>query len=258
MNKWLKIVIGVVVVLVLGIAAAFYFTSGIVETADAFFKAVKERDIAKARSYFAEDFNASTDEKALTDFLSRSSILNFKEANWSSRNISGGRGELNGSVKTETGGVVPIKMMFVKESGQWKIYAIQKPTAGLQSESSPPNAPAKSDQIALVKKSMHDFIVSVSKKNMEHFRGTVSRLWQKQHTTEQLNQAYKAVINSSGNWTVLNDLEPVMSAESTVDKDGVLVLKGYYTTKPIQVYFEQKYVYEGLSWKLLGFNIEAK
>jgi hypothetical protein len=258
MNKWLQIALGVVAVFVLGIAAVFYFTSGMVDTADNFFKAVKERDIAKARGYLSEDFKASTDEKALTDFLSRGAILNFKESSWSNRQISGGRGELNGSITTETGGVVPIKMLFVKENDNWRIYSIQKPAAGLQSEASSPTAPAKSDQVALVKQSMHDFIVSVDKKNMEHFRGTVSQLWQKQHTAEQLNEAFKAIIDSGANWAVLDDFEPVLTAESTVDKDGVLVLAGYYPTKPGQVHFEQKYIYEGLSWKLVGFNIEAK
>ena len=258
MNKWLKIGLGVVACIVLGIAAVFYFTSGMVDTADAFFKAVKERDIAKARGYLAEDFKASTDEKALTDFLSRGAILNFKKSSWSNRQISGGRGELNGSITTETGGVVPIKMTFVKENDKWKIYAIQKPTAGLQTEDSSPTVPAKSDQVALVKQSMHDFIVSVDKKNMEHFRGTVSRLWQKQYTTEQLNQAFKAIIDSGANWAALDDFEPVLAAKSKVDENGVLVLSGYYATKPSQVYFVQKYIYEGVSWKLLGFSIEAR
>jgi hypothetical protein len=258
MKKWLKILLAVVAALVLGIAAVFYFTSGIVETADSFLKAVKERDIAKARSYLAEEFKASMDEKALTDFLSRGAILNFKESNWSNRHISGGRGELKGSVTTETNGVVPINMMFVKENGKWKIYAIQKPTAGLQPDASSLNAPAKSDQAALVKQSIHDFAVSVKNKNMEHFRRTVSHLWQKQHTTEKLNQAFKAIIDSGADWTALDDYDPVLAAESKVGEDGVLVLKGYYATKPVQVHFEQKYVYEGISWKLIGFNIEAK
>ena len=113
-------------------------------------------------------------------------------------------------------------------------------------------------EVALVKQSMHDFIVSVDKKNMEHFRGTVSRLWQKQYTTEQLNQAFKAIIDSGANWAALDDFEPVLAAKSKVDENGVLVLSGHYATKPSQVYFEQKYIYEGVSWKLLGFSIEAR
>ena len=76
-------------------------TSGMVDIADAFFAAVKQKDVAKARDYLAEDFKASTDEKALRDFLSRSAIMNFKQSNWSSRQISGGRGELVGSITTD-------------------------------------------------------------------------------------------------------------------------------------------------------------
>lgn len=257
MNKWVKILLGVVVVFVVAIAGVFYFTSGMVDTADAFFNSVKQKDIAKARSYLAEDFKASTDEKALTEFLSKGAILNFKESSWSNRQISGGRGELNGSITTDSGGVVPIKMIFVKENNAWKIYAIQKPTAGLQSEGSSPTTPAKNDQTALVKQSMHDFIVSVQQKNMEHFRGTVSRLWQRQVTTEQLNAAFKSVIDSGANWSVLEGFEPVLSSEAKVDENGVLLLAGLYQTKP-NVHFEQKYVYEGLAWKLVGFSIQAR
>jgi hypothetical protein len=258
MNKWLKIGIGVIAVIALGIAAVFYFTSGMVDTADSFLKAVKARDIAKARDYLAEDFKAGTDEKALADFLSKGAILDFKEASWSNRNISGSRGELDGSITTQAGGTIPIKMMFVKEKGNWKIYSIRKPTAGLQSSDAAPAAPAKADQVALVKQSMRDFIVSLDGKNMEHFRSTVSKMWQKQHTTEQLNGAFKALINTGANWSVLNNLEPVLAGESTVDKDGVLVVSGYYPTTPRKVHFEQKYIYEGIGWKLLGLNIEVK
>ena len=104
---------------------------------------------------------------------------------------------------------------------------------------------------------MHDFIVSVEKKNMEHFRGTVSRLWQRQVTTEQLNAAFKSVIDSGANWSVLEGFEPVLSSEAKVDENGVLLLAGLYQTKP-NIHLEQKYVYEGLAWKLVGFSIQAK
>jgi hypothetical protein len=258
MNKWLKIILVIAAVVVLGVAAVFYYTSGMVDTANAFFKAVKDRDIAKARSYLAEDFKASTDEKALTDFLSKGAILNFKDSSWSNRQISGDRGELNGSITTETGGVVPIKMTLVKENGNWKIYAIEKPTAGLRPQGSSPAIPGKADQVSLVKQSMHDFVVSVQNKNMEHFRSTVSQLWQKQYTAEQLNQAFKSIIDSDANWSVLDDVDPILANEPKVDDNAVLFLAGYYPTKPSQVYFEQKYIYEGVSWKLVGFKIEAK
>lgn len=258
MNKLLKIVLAVVLVFVVAVASVFFLTSGMTDTADAFFNAVKQKDLPKARSYLAEDFKASTDESALEAFLSKGAILNFREASWSNRKISGGRGELNGSITTETGGVVPLKMIFVKENNAWKIYAIQKPTAGLQTEESSPSIPTKSEQLALVNQSMHDFLVSVTKKDMAHFRSTLSGLWQKEVTSAQLNQAFKSVIDADANWSVLERIQPVISSDAKVNENGVLLLTGYYPTNPSQIHFEQKYIYEGVAWKLVGFNIQAK
>jgi hypothetical protein len=258
MKKWMVILLGLVVVITVAITAVFYSTSRMVDTAEAFFAAVRQNDIAKARGYLAEDFKANTDERAFQAFLTKSALSQFKQSSWSSREVSGDRGELVGSITTDGGGLVPLKVSFVKENGSWKIYAIQKPTAGLQAESSSPSVPARADSIALVKQSIHDFVVSVEKKNMEHFRGTVSQLWQKQVTTEKLNEAFKPIMDADANWSILNSVEPVLSSDVRVDDSGVLLLIGHYPTKPSQVHFEQKFIYEGVAWKLIGFKIQAR
>ncbi len=272
MKKWVKILLSVVAVIILTISLVFYFTAGMVDAADAFFMAVKEKDMVKARTYLAEDFKANTNDKALTEFLSSNALLNFKESSWSDRQVNDdGRGELNGSITTETGGLVPIKMTFVKEKDEWKIYAIEKPAAGLQTESTTTAAstansgsvssgtgiPDKAQQTAMVKQAMHDFLISVAKKDMTHFRNTVSELWQKQFTVEMLNQGFKQIIDSDANWGVLEKEEPILTAEVKADKDGVIVLSGYYATKPSQVKFEQKYIQEGNVWKLISLSVEA-
>ena len=254
MKKLLKIVIGLVVVFVLAIGIVFWLTSGMAETADAFFKAVKKQDLTAARSYLSEDFRASTDEAALQEFLTRGAILHFKDASWSNRQISGGRGELNGAIHTEAGGVVPLKLMFVKENGAWKIYGIQKPTAGLQQGETSPTVPGKADQVELVKHSMHEFALSVNSKSMEHFRGTVSQLWQRQITTGQMDTAFGKTYDAGVDLTVLDRRQPVIEADPTVGAHGELVIKGYYPTQPSQVIFEHTYVYEGVGWKLCGFS----
>jgi len=206
MKRLLKIVVGIVVVFVAAIIAVLYFTAGMADTANTFFAAIKKQDIATARSYLSEDFKASTDEAALTEFLSKGALLKFKEASWSNRQISGGRGVLNGEVITDTGGVVPLKLLFVKENDAWKIYGIQKPTAGLQTGESSPIVPGKSDQVALVKRSMHDFALSVNSKSMEHFHGTVSQLWQRQFTPQKLNESFGAFFDAGVDLTVLDAL----------------------------------------------------
>ncbi|MDD1609830.1 MAG: hypothetical protein LUO95_04275 [Methylococcaceae bacterium] len=57
---------------------------------------------------------------------------------------------------------------------------------------------------------------------------------------------------------MLESVAPVLSAEVNIDENGVILLAGYYPTKPSQVQFEQKYIYAGTAWKLVGFSIEAK
>lgn len=261
--KKLLVIIGafvsvVAIIAVIAFGAVFYFTSGMVSTANSFFEAVQKQDFVKARDYLAEEFKASTNEAALRDYLSKSAILNVKETSWTERSISGSKGELAGSITTTSGGAIPIKLTFVKEGDQWKIYTLQKPSAGIQSQASSPSIPAKEVQIALVKQSMHDFAVSVNNKNMEHFRSTVSQLWQKQFTTEKLNEAFKAVIDAGIDLTVLDGLAPLFAGEPSIDENGVLTIEGRYATKPSQVAFRQSYIYEGAAWKLVGFNINIK
>jgi len=255
MKKLLKIVLGIVVVFVLAIVVVFYFTAGMAGAADEFFASIKRQDIAAARSYLSEDFKASTDEAALKDFLTRGALLNFKETSWSSRQISGGRGELEGEVITESGGVVPMKLLFVKENGAWKIYGIQKLTAGLQTEQSSPNIPAKADQVVLVKQAMHDFAVSVNDKSMEHFHRTVAQLWQRQFTLQKFDEAFGPFFDLGVDLTVLDGFEPSIEPVAGLDENGVLILQGYFPTQPSKVAFTQKFIYEGVGWKLVGFKI---
>jgi hypothetical protein len=256
-NKLLKIVIGIVVFFVLAVAAIFYYTSGLTKTADAFFDSIKKQDIATAHQYLSEDFKASTDEASLKDFLTKGALLKFKNTSWSSRQVSGGRGELDGEVIPETGGVVPLKLIFIKEKEQWKIYGIQKPTAGLQAEQISPNIPSKTDQMLLVKQSIYDFSISTKTNSMEHFYTAISQIWQKQTSANKLDEIFKAYFTPDLDLTELNTVQPFIEPVNGLDENQVLTIKGYYATEPSQARFTFKYIFEGVSWKLIGFHLEV-
>jgi len=82
-------------------------------------------------------------------------------------------------------------------------------------------------------------------------------MWQKQHSTEDLNAAFQSIINSESNWSALDNFTPKI-VEARIDENGVLSLAGYYPTESNRVNFEQQYIYEGVAWKLLGFNISTQ
>jgi len=192
----------------------------------------------------------------LRTFLSNTALLHFKKASWSNREISGGRGELNGEVISDAGAVIPLKLLFVKENDAWKIYGIQKVAAGLQTEGAAPPIPNGADRVALVKRSMHDFALSINNKSMEQFHGSLSQMWQEQITTEKLDEVFGKIYGSGLDFTVLDNLEPVIEPVSALGENGELILKGYFPSTPNPVHFEHKYVYDSSGWKLLGFNYQ--
>lgn len=258
MKKLLKILLGVVGVFVLAIVAIFFFTADMTKIADEFFLAVKGKDMDKAYSYLSEDFQTNTTKSDLQKYLEANSMSNFKEASWESRSINGGRGDLTGSITTESGGVVPITLSFVKGESGWKIYSIQKPSSGIQEESVSSEVPSEQELVQLVNQSMNVFAESVNERNMVKFHSYVSALWQQQFTTEKFDEAFGSFYDLGLDFTLLRNYSPQFSSKPTIDEDGVLLISGHYPTQPNKVYFTQKYIFEGLGWKMVGFNINIK
>lgn len=258
MKTFLKILAGIGAVVVIAIVAVMFMTAGMSGTADKFFAAVKSDNYDEAYSLLSDDFKANTSKNQLKQYLEKNTLNKFKEASWESRSVNGGRGELTGSVTTETGGVVPISLGFVKGESEWRIYSIQKPSSGIQEETEAAQLPSEKEQIKLVSDAMHIFAVSVKDKSMDKMYDHVSNLWQKQFTVEKFNEAFGSFFQFGDALMVLDQHSPQFSEKATINEDGVLMLKGLYPTKPNQVYFEQKYIYEGLGWKLMGFNVNIK
>lgn len=258
MKKLGKILLGIVGVFILAIVAVFFFTADMTKSADEFFAAVKNKDMNKAYTYLSEDFQANTSQSDLEAYLEKNLIHKFAEASWESRSINGGRGSLVGSITTESGGVVPITLNFVKGENGWKIYSIQKPSSGIQEASSPIQMPTEQEQVQLVSNAMRVFAESVNDQSMTKFHSYVSNLWQQQFTVANFDEAFGGFYNIGLDLTVLDNFSPQFKSKPSIDENGVLVIAGHYSTEPNQVHFEQKYIYEGLGWKLMGFstNIE--
>lgn len=125
MKKFLKIVLIVGALIGAAIASGYYATSGLTDTADAFFKAVKSQDAAKTRSHMAHATNKQLNDAALERLMADESLVAYQEASFPNRTISGDRGELQGTFTTTSGGVVPVTMVLVKEAGAWKVLAFQ-------------------------------------------------------------------------------------------------------------------------------------
>lgn len=265
MKKFLRIAawaVGGLVAFIAVIAAiAFYATSGIVETADRFLAASRTDNVPGARIHLSDAFNRSLTEPELHALFQRSGLDRMKDVSWHSRGIQNGHGKLQGEMTTTDGAHLPLALRFVKEGGAWKISGIRKTLPDEdQAADTPANAgmPTNAQQVAMVRTAMHDFAVSVNDKSMAHFRDTVSSLWQSQVKVADLDAGFRAAIDSGSDFLVFDRVSPQFDAQPSIDDNGVLVIQGHYPTTPQQLFFVQKYVREGVEWKLLGFRIQTK
>ncbi len=131
MNKPVKIVIGIAVFIAASLSLVFYLTAGLVDTAERFFDAVQQDNMAAARGYLSADTRSRVSEASLRQELAGMGLLKFKQASWSSRSFTGARGKLNGTVTNQSGAVIPVRLDLVKERGQWRIYSLVKSSGGL-------------------------------------------------------------------------------------------------------------------------------
>jgi hypothetical protein len=255
MRLLLKIVVGIVVLIVAAAGVVYYLTSDMTEAADEFFAAIEARDFPKAYRYLSEDFRASTSLPELTEFVENSAMLSFQKASWRSRSISGGRAELDGSVTTASGGVVPITLDLVKENGRWFIYSIRRPRAGIFAYGAQ-RLLSEAEQVALVRDSMARFASAVHAENFTDFHAHVSQLWRREVGVQDFNDVFSPFWGMD--LASLNDVSPVFDAVPDIDEHGVLLIEGHYPTSPSSVLFELQYIYEGLSWKLFGINVDIR
>jgi hypothetical protein len=260
MKTWKKISLAVLGIATVAVVAGLYFTAGLTHTADQFFSAAQQRDMPGARALLARELRDSLSNEGLTRQLRQQGMSDITRANWSERKVSGGRGELHGTVESKTGGTIPVKLTLVKEDDQWRIQHIEREPAGIarEAESIPLQAmlPGERAKAEMVKVAMHEFTVATRERSMARFHRNISQTWQRQFSVAKLDEAYGQLFDA-GDLTVLNQHEPQIEAPR-IDGQGVLVLPGHYQLKKARVDFEQRYVLEQGQWKLLAFDLEIR
>ncbi len=241
-----------------------FLTSGIAGVADDFLKAMKSGDMNKAAGYLSSEFKRSTAPSKLTEIARKGGFDRFESVSWGQRSTStsGGatRGELEGEMTTTNGTQIPITLKFVKEDGDWKIFSLNAGRAGA-------NQPTgnllitKPDNAAMVKmvgETMRVFAESVNAQSMQKLYDHTAQVWQSQTSPDALEKIFKGFIDAKINMLALQNLAPVFANTPEVADNGVLEIKGYYPSRPLQVSFEHKYLLEGTEWKLIAINVNAR
>jgi len=243
------------------IVIALRATAGLVETADHFFATAKTGNVPGVRTFLSAAFNRNNTDAGLRAILDHSGIARVQDVSWQSRSVENGHGRLQGELRTTDGDRFPLELLLVKEGEAWRIDTIHKTLVG---DDDPPAStsggtlPTNAQQVAMVRAAMHDFAVSVHDKSMAHFRDTVSNLWQSQVDVATLDNAFRNVLESGADFSIVDRMSPEFDAQPALDDNGMLVIQGHYATRPMELTFVQKYVREGVEWKLFGLHVDSR
>ena len=121
-----------------------------------------------------------------------------------------------------------------------------------------PKMPPDKELKALAFDSLFAFNKAVQDKSFARFyEDRLSPQFQKQFSLEKFTAIFQAFIDKGYDISSIAKSEPVFDIPPAIDKDGLLVLKGHYATKPNKVTFKLTYIYESSAWKIMGINVEA-
>lgn len=260
MATWLKIVLGVIVVIAALIGGVMYATSGVTRAADEFIKAGGSGDMASARSHLTDAFQARTDEAALGRFIVSNGLATMQEGKWSSRGVDNGRGNLVGTIVTASGSQVPVSIALAKEHGAWKLQSINVSQVGLdpgQAGTRKPELPDSATKLKLLKRTMRDFALSANQGDMAYFRSTTAAQFQREFGTDALNATFGPFMEHGDRFLSLSGATPTPTSAPSIGEDGAMTLEGYYPVGSKRVAFTERYIPEDDDWKLIQFSLEV-
>ena len=240
-------------------AIIFQVTSGLTKVADSFFDALKKGDTNQALNYFSEQALNNSSRENLNDFRVDNSLADLKSLSWSNRSISNtDSGELTGTVNLKNGQNILLTISFTKEGEDWKIYSIKKESTGIIDGVGGEELPSEKRLIRLSRKTTNRFMDVIKTNDFSSYYEGISHMWSMQTSPEELStvfQTFRKVYEnqpaSHQYFKSLANMEPIFTEKPSINQNSVLMISGKYNIKP-EYTFTYKYVFEGLSWKLIG------
>ncbi|MCW8891245.1 MAG: hypothetical protein OQL20_11365 [Sedimenticola sp.] len=117
--------------------------------------------------------------------------------------------------------------------------------------------PETPESIQIVKKTTMDFALAVKSNDLSLFRNQTSSAFRKKYSQEVFDAAFSGFIQQNINLMAVEKYQPILAAAPAITKDGTLIIRGHYDTRPSQIKFDYDYVLAGDEWKISGINIEV-
>jgi hypothetical protein len=262
---WVGIGVGGFLGLIAVISAVIFLgiwslTSGGADAANAFLSHVGNGQYEAAYRATAPQFRAQHSVKSFRTTMRRYGLDRYKSATWNSREITDGKVTLAGTILTREGNRIPATIIVIENRDKWMVYSLRLGAPGVNTmDASRPGTPVDVPNAAvlnkLLLKALLDFNAGVRKKDFRAFHASLARPLRTKFSPEQLKKAFEVFVRGQINIAAIRHYNPTFTQSPSIAKDGRLVVKGYYATKPKRVNFALSFVMEDGEWHLLGINV---
>lgn len=251
-----------------------------VKRAGSFFALLAEDKTNEAYLFTSITFQDRMNEEDFKTNIKEMGLHLFASVTWAKPSISKDQAKLEGTITTKTGEKIPVQLTLVLVKRQWEIFNVSVTTPGIAvntpgapetpASAIPPGSatpavspgipavpiPGEEEMKSLVFDVLFNLQQAVNKNDFNPFYGYISQQWQKETTADGLRKKYQALIDKRFGRAFLVGIRPVFEQNPYVGTDDSITLTGHYTTKPLQVAFELKYVRENSVWKLSAADIK--
>jgi len=93
--------------------------------------------------------------------------------------------------------------------------------------------------------------------NYDVFHATLSRPFRQQFSADRLRDAFKGFHAQLIDISPILALSPVLSEPARIDKEGALLLKGAFETRPSRVLFDLRLLPAEGDWKLIAIHVNV-
>ena len=225
MKTWQKVLLGVVAGVAVIVGLIFWLTSGITDSADRLFAAARSGNYSAAYAETSQQLQSDNGEARFTQYLKANGLDKIIDTSWSSRSISGGVGELTGTLETESGGTIPATITLVSESDAWKVDFIDIRSSGLSGGTKMPTdeLPAVDVQVRMVHNDTIRLINALDENDPQQFL----EFWVDNATLDVLEDGFATLPAGLGTMALLAESPPeIISAD--IDSQGIMTLSGRY------------------------------
>jgi hypothetical protein len=242
------------------------FTGAAADAATTFLRQVSEGHVREAYDGSSAVLKAQQSFEEFAAQIDAMGLKDFSSATWPGRRVLPAKAELKGTVRTKSGESIAAEATLLRESGTWRVVAVQLPrsanagtrggsaadAAGAAGTTVPPAAQSKE----LAKQTLSDFASAVETKDFGAFHKTVASLWQQQMSPEEMQKAFQAFIDKKVYLSPVRTVDPIFSDDPKIDERGILSLTGHSPVSPAPIAFDLAYVRENGSWKCVSVHLK--